>query len=132
MSLTKARAVVLALALAAIVAGVSAQQPGFSRTVLQQVDLSVLGREAVTAIGAFDPGAVAARHTHPGEEIAYVMEGTILIEQEGKPPQTYTVGQAFLIPPGAIHSATNKGSRPAKILGTYIVEKGKPLATPAK
>ena len=109
---------------------VVAQQTGFKRTVLQQVDLSVPGREAVTAVAELQPGAAAGRHTHPGEEVGYVIEGTALVEIEGKAPMTLTGGKAFLIPAGAIHNATNKGSSAARILATYIVEKGKPVATP--
>jgi quercetin dioxygenase-like cupin family protein len=120
----------VALAAAGIVAGVSAQQAGFTRTVLQQGDLSVSGREAVTAIAEFQPTATVGRHTHPGEEIGYVLEGTIVLEQEGKPPVTLGAGKTFLIPPGTIHNATNAGSGRARVLATYIVEKGKPLATP--
>ena len=77
---------------------------------------------------AFKPG----RHTHPGEEIGYVLEGTFVVEQEGKAPVTLKAGGTFLIPAGTIHNATNTGGGPGKILATYIVEKGKPLATPAK
>src|SRR4051812_16494319 len=115
----------------AIAAAVSAQAPTFKRTVLQQADLSTPGKEAVTAVAEFEPNAVAGRHTHPGEEIGYVIEGTVLVEIDGKPAQTLTAGKAFLTPSGAVHNATNKGTGVAKILATYIVEKGKPVATPA-
>jgi quercetin dioxygenase-like cupin family protein len=118
------------LALTAIGAVISAQAPTFKRTVLQQADLSIPGKEAVTAFVEFQPNAVAGRHTHPGEEVGYVIEGTVLVEIDGKPAQTLTAGKAFLIPAGAIHNATNKGAGVAKILATYIVEKGKPVATP--
>jgi len=120
-------------AVAAIVlaVGATAQQTGFKRTVLQQVDLSVPGREAVTAVAELQPGVAAGRHTHPGEEVGYILEGTVLVEQEGKPPATLKAGQTFLIAAGAVHNATNKGQGPARVLATYIVEKGKPLATPA-
>ena len=117
------------LVLAGIVAGVSAQQPGFKRIVLQQGNLSVPGRELVQAIAEFQPGATVGRHTHPGEEIGYVLEGTILLEQEGKPSVTLGAGKTFLIPSGTVHNATNNGSSQARVLATYIVEKGKPLAT---
>ena len=121
---------VVAVALAAIVAA-GAQAPAFKRTVLQQVDISVPGREAVTAVAEFQPGASPGRHTHPGEEIGYVLEGKVLLEQEGKPASTLNAGQTFLIPAGTTHNATNTGSGTARILATYIVEKGKPLTTPA-
>jgi quercetin dioxygenase-like cupin family protein len=122
---------VVALAAAGIVAGVSAQQAGFTRTVLQRGDLSVPGREGVTAIAEFQPSATVGRHTHPGEEIGYVLEGTILLEQDGRPAVTLGVGKTFFIPAGTIHNATNSGSGRARVLANYIVDKGKPLATPA-
>ena len=122
--------VVTTLTLAGIVAGVSAQQAGFKRTVLQQGNLSVPGREVVQAVAEFQPTASVGRHTHPGEEVGYVLEGSIVLEQEGKPAVTLSAGQTFLIPAGTVHNATNSSSAPARVLATYIVEKGKPLATP--
>jgi len=118
------------LAVVALVSTLVAQQPGFKRTVLQQGNLSVPGREIVTAVAEFQPGATVGRHTHPGEESGYVLEGTIVLEQEGKPNVTLGVGQTFLIPAGTVHNATSSGSSQARVLATYIVEKGKPLATP--
>jgi quercetin dioxygenase-like cupin family protein len=110
----------------------AAQQPAFKRTVLQQSDISAPGREVVSAVAEFEPRATPGRHTHFGEEIGYVLEGTFLIEQEGKAPVTLNAGGTFLIPAGTVHNATNTGAGTGKILATYIVEKGKPLATPAK
>jgi len=124
--------VAAALTLTAIGAVIEAQQAGFKRTVLQQGDLSIPGREVVTAIAEFQPGGSVGRHTHPGEEVGYVLQGTILLEQDGKPPVTLEAGKAFIIPSGTIHNATNKGAGPAKVLANYVVEKGKPTATPAK
>ena len=123
--------VVGVIAIVVLAAAAAAQQTGFKRTVLQQADLSVSGREAVTAVAELQPGVSAGRHSHPGEEIGYVLEGTVLVEQEGKSPATLKAGQTFLIAAGAVHNATNKGQGTARILATYIVEKGKPLATPA-
>lgn len=116
---------------AAITAAVHGQQPGFKRTLLQQADISAPGREAVTAVVEFQPGGSPGRHTHPGEEVGYVIEGTVLLEREGKPNATMRAGEAFLIPAGTVHNATNTGTGTAKLVATYIVEKGKPLATPA-
>ena len=122
----------LAGAVLAVCAAVAAaQQPGFKRTVLQQADLSVPGHEAVTAVVDFEPGASAAKHTHPGEEIGYVVEGSLVVEQAGKPPVTVEAGHAFMVPAGTVHGATNKSGARTRVLSTYIVEKGKPLATPA-
>jgi len=119
---------VFAIALTAVLA---AQAPAFKRTVLQQADLASPGREVVQAVADFEPKATPGRHTHPGEEIGYILEGTFLVEQDGKAPVTLNAGGTFLIPAGTIHNATNTGTGAGKILATYIVEKGKPLATPA-
>jgi quercetin dioxygenase-like cupin family protein len=110
--------------------GLMAQTTGFNRAVLQKQDLSTAGREAVVARGEFAPGGVVAKHTHPGEELAYVLEGQLVIEMEGKPPQTLKAGEVFFVPAGVVHTAKNGGKTPAKVLSTYFVEKGKPLATP--
>jgi quercetin dioxygenase-like cupin family protein len=108
-----------------------AQQSGFKRTVLQQGDLSVAGHESVTAVAEFQPGGTVGRHTHPGEEVGYILDGTIVLEQDGKPPVTLGPGKTFFIPAGTIHNATNRSTAPARVLANYIVEKGKPLAAPA-
>ena len=68
---------------------------------------------------------------HHGEEVGYVLEGTLLVEQDGKAPVTLKAGGTFLIPAGTVHNATNTGTGTARVLATYIVDKGKPLATPA-
>ena len=111
---------------------VAAQQPAFKRTLLQQADISVPGHEVVSAVAEFEPRATPGMHTHFGEEIGYVIEGTFLVEQAGKPSVTLQAGGSFLIPAGTVHNATNTGAGRGRILATYIVEKGKPLATPAK
>jgi quercetin dioxygenase-like cupin family protein len=116
----------------ALVGAVSAQQAGFSRTVIQRGDLSTPGREVVSAIAEFQPGATVGPHTHPGEEAGYLLEGTLLFEQAGKPTVTLKAGETFFVPAGTVHNATNKGSARTRVLATYIVEKGKPLATAAK
>jgi len=124
-------AAVTAVVFGGIVAGAWAQQATFKRTVLQQSDISAPGREAITAMVEFQPGGSPGRHTHPGEEIGYIVEGTFLIEQDGKPPANLKAGDAFIIPAGTIHNATNTGKATGRLVATYVVEKGKPLATPA-
>ena len=126
------RAIALTVVSLALGAALAAQQPAFKRTVLQQSDIASPGREVVQAVADFEPKATPGRHTHPGEEVGYILEGTFLVEQEGKAPVTLKAGGTFLIPAGTIHNATNTGAGAGKILATYIVEKGKPLATPAK
>jgi quercetin dioxygenase-like cupin family protein len=108
-----------------------AQQPGLTRTDLQRHDLSIPGREAIQARVDFPLGAVAARHSHPGEEIIYVLKGTLEYRIDGQAPVRATAGQVFFIPAGAIHGARNVGGGAASELATYVVEKGRPLITPA-
>ena len=106
-----------------------AQQAGSKRTDLQRHDLSAPGREVVQTIVELEPGTTAPRHTHPGEEIIYVLEGTWEYTVEGKPPMTLKAGDVLFIPAGTIHSARNLGTGRAAELATYIVEKEKPLLT---
>jgi quercetin dioxygenase-like cupin family protein len=121
-------AVIVASALVLDVA--QAQLAGTRRTDLQRHDLSVPGREVVQAIVEIDPGVTSSRHTHPGEEIVYVLEGAPLeYTVEGKPPVTLKPGDVLFIPAGTIHAAKNVGTRKGAELATYIVEKGKPLIT---
>jgi quercetin dioxygenase-like cupin family protein len=129
----------IAVAIAVLFAGnglaldmAQAQQPGVKRTDLQQHDLSVPGREVVQVRVDIAPGVLAPNHSHPGEEIVYVIEGLLEYQLEGKPPVTLKAGEVLFIPAGTIHSAKNVGSVNAAELATYIVEKGKPLVTPVK
>ena len=108
------------------------QQPGVARTDLLRRDLGVPGREVVQVRVDFAPGAVAPEHSHPGEEIAYVTEGSLEYRLEGKPPVTLKAGEALFIPAGAIHAAKNVGGGNAAELATYVVEKGKPLVAPGQ
>ena len=106
-----------------------AQPSGIKRTDLQRHDLSVPGREAIQVRVDFAPGVAFGKHTHPGEEIIYVLEGALEYEVEGKPPVTLRAGDVLFIPAGAVHSVRNIGSVTGSELATYIVEKGKPLLT---
>jgi quercetin dioxygenase-like cupin family protein len=112
--------------------GAQAEQTGSKRTDLQRHDLSAPGREVIQVRVDFDPGYVSPRHTHPGEEIIYVLEGTLEYEIEGQPRATVRPGDVLFVPAGAIRSARNLGRGNGAELATYIVEKGKPLITPAK
>jgi quercetin dioxygenase-like cupin family protein len=108
------------------------QQPAIKRIDVQRNDISVAGREVIQVRVDFAPGAAFGMHSHPGEEIAYVLEGTLEYQFEGKPPVTLKVGEALFIAAGALHSAKNVGTGNASELATYIVEKGKPLVVLAK
>jgi len=127
----------IAAAAALIVAGglllsAAPAQEGIKRTDLQRHDLSVPGREVFQVRVEFAPGAAFPRHTHPGEEIIYVLEGTLQYDVEGKPPVTLKAGDVLFIPAGTIHAAKNAGSTNAAELATYVLEKGKPALTLAK
>ncbi len=108
-----------------------AQSSGLTRTMVGRGDVSVPGREAVVARVEVAPGGKAGRHSHPGDEISYVMEGEGTLLIDGEPPRAVKAGESFIIPVGVIHDAHNNGTVPVKLVGVYVVEKGKPLATPA-
>lgn len=127
------------MAMAALVAGAvlaplgaQAQQSGVTRTDLQRHDLSAPGREAIQVRVDLAPGVAFGKHTHPGEEVIYVLEGTLEYQIEDKPPVTLKAGDVLFIPAGTVHSARNPGSVTGSELATYIVEKGKPLLTLVK
>jgi quercetin dioxygenase-like cupin family protein len=129
----------IAIAVAVLFAGnglaldvAQAQQSGVKRTDLQQHDLSIPGREVVQVRVDIASGVLAPNHSHPGEEIVYVIEGLLEYQIEGRPPVTLGAGEVLFIPAGTIHSAKNVGSVNAAELATYIVEKGKPLVTLVK
>ena len=106
-----------------------AQQVGARRIDLQRHDLSISGREVIQVRVELEPGTMAPRHSHPGEEIIYVLEGAWEYTVEGKPPVTLKPGDVLFIPAGTNHSARNVGTVKRAELATYIVEKGKPLFT---
>jgi len=126
------RKIIAVLIAVAGIGTLAAQQPGFTRKLIQDQNLSVADRHAVQALAEFVPGGAAGRHTHPGEELGYVVEGTLELLIDGQPPRVVKAGEAFFVPAGVVHDGRNVGSGPAKVLATYVVEKGKPVATPAK
>jgi quercetin dioxygenase-like cupin family protein len=109
-----------------------AQQQGVKRTDLQRNDLSVAGREVIQVRVDLDPGVAFPKHKHPGEEIVYVIEGSLEYRVDGQPAVTLHAGDVLFIPNGAAHAVTNVGAGNGSELATYIVEKGKPLLTLVK
>jgi quercetin dioxygenase-like cupin family protein len=109
-----------------------AQLVGSRRIDLQRHDLSVPGREVIQVIVELEPGTIAPRHSHPGEEIIYVLEGTWEYTLDDKPPVIVKAGEVLFIPAGVIHSARIVGAGRGRELATYIVDKGKPLLAVAK
>ena len=108
-----------------------AGQP-IERTDLVRDDIDVPGHETVQVRVDFAPGALAPKHHHPGEEIAYVIEGSLEYQLDGQKPVTLEAGQSLFIPSGVAHSARNVGTSKASELATYIVTKGSPLVVPVK
>ena len=127
-----AAAVAASVVLAFGTIAIARQTPTFSRTQLQDHDLSTANRHGVMSRSEFQPGAESGRHFHPGEEFGYLLEGTLELTFDGKPPQVLKAGDPIFVPAGAVHNAKNIGKAPAKVLATYFLETGKPLATPVK
>src|SRR5512140_1400627 len=115
--------------IAAFTAGIAAaEQPGFVRVPLQTQDVCVPGSKvAVQVRGEFDPGFGTGRHTHPGEELTYILEGEIELRVDGQPPRIIKAGETLYLPAGVVHEGVNSGNVRTKVLATYIVEKGQPL-----
>jgi quercetin dioxygenase-like cupin family protein len=116
----------------AMPAAFAQMMPGLGRVDLTKQDLSIPGREVVQVRVDFSHGAAAPRHSHPGEEVAFVLEGALEYQIDGKPPVILKAGETLFIPAGAVHSARNVSDGEAKELATYIVEKGKPIVVRAK
>ncbi len=121
----------LGLAVVAIAgAGIAvAQQSGIKRTPLQKLDFPE-GYNTVTAIAEVPAGGAAGRHTHPGAETGYVLDGELELVIDGQPPKKIKAGESYQIPPGAVHDA-KAGDKAFKVLGVYVVKAGEPLAKPA-
>jgi len=127
------------IAVAALILGSSlalyvahAQQGGVKRTDLQRHDLSAPGREVIQVRVELAPGVEFGKHWHPGEEIIYMIEGSLQYQIDDKSPVTLNAGDVLFVPARTIHAARNVGSVPGAELATYIVEKGKPLVVMVK
>ncbi len=116
---------------AALATGTACAQ-GITRTPVLKADVAAPGSEAVVMRVELAPGAKAGRHTHPGDEISYVLEGEGELLIDGEPPRKVKAGEAFVIPAGKVHDAHNGSAATMRLVGVYVVEKGRPLATPAK
>ena len=114
---------------AAGLVGVCAAQvpPGVTRTTLLREDLSAAGRETIQVLVEFAAGAAFPAHSHPGEELVYVTEGSLQYAIAGQPPVTLEAGDALFIPARAVHAVRNVGTSRGAEIATYIVEKGQPL-----
>lgn len=112
----------------------NAQPSPVTRTMLQQKDIEGMpGREAVVYVAEFTPGAASGRHFHPGPEVGYVLQGSLVLEADGHAPITLEAGQSFHNPSRHVHNARNaSASQPVKVLVFLVGEKGQPLATPVQ
>ena len=128
---TRLIALAAAGGLAAFAGVLGAQNPGLTRTIVQKGDVATPGYEAVVARIEVAPGGVAGWHTHPGDEIDYVLEGEAELLIAGQPPRKVAAGDAFVIPAGTVHNARNLGGAPVRVIGVFVVDKSKPLASPA-
>lgn len=106
--------------------------PGLWRTNLQRHDLSVPGREMIQSRVDVEPDSPPIRHSHPGEEIIYVLEGSLEYQVDGQPTKVYNAGEVLTVPAGVIHAVRNVGTGAGTVLATDVVEKGKPLLTVAQ
>ena len=104
---------------------------GVTRKILSQTDGPTPGYVTLLVEATIEPGVTVARHTHPGVESAYVLEGGFELPIEGQPTRTLKAGDGFQIPPETAHAGGKPGTAKTRVLITYVVEKGKPLASPA-
>ena len=102
-------------------------QAGLHRTDLVRKDLHIPGQEVIQVRVDFEPGVTSPNHSHPGVEVAYVIDGTFEYQLEGQPPVTLKTGDSLYIPAGVAHIAKNIGTKSGSELATYIVKKGEPL-----
>jgi quercetin dioxygenase-like cupin family protein len=128
------KSLLIAIAVSIAFAGAAAAQsatPPIKRIPLQKFDVPGAGYETVVGIAEIAPNVDIGRHSHPGIESGYVLEGDGILVIEGKPDRPLKAGDSYQIPAGAVHTAKS-GPHGTKVLAVYVVEKGKPLATPAK
>jgi quercetin dioxygenase-like cupin family protein len=121
----------IALLLAAAAAAAQAPSP-LKRTEVYRADVTPPNHEAVIVKAELAGNGRPGRHTHPGDEISYVNDGELELLVDGEPPRRLKAGEAFVVKQGKIHDLRNTAATPAHLTGVYVVEKGKPLATPAK
>ena len=101
------------------------------RTPLQKFDVPGTNYETVIGIAEIVPNVSIGKHTHPGPESGYMLEGEMTLMVAGQPDKVVKAGESYVVPPGAVHDAKT-GAAGAKVIATYVVEKGKPLASPAQ
>ena len=133
----RSRLFVTAVAVVALIVGLSGgylfaqQASGAKRTILQQKDIAgVAGREIVMYLAETPAGGTSGKHTHPGWDTLYILEGTMVFEMDGEAPKTLNAGDTHSFDGTKVHNVTNKGQGSLKVLAFLVGEKGKPLSTP--
>lgn len=122
---------IVAAALSAGSAALAADAPQAVRQILQRQDVSGTDRESVIGTAVLPAGAATARHTHPGEEIGYVLTGPVLLKIDGQADRVLQAGETFAIPRGVVHQAVGVGAGEAKVVSVWIIDKGADLARTA-
>lgn len=125
---------IVAMAIATFMVAMASRsyaQAGIERKTLLQQDLAIPGYETRLVEATLAAGAREGKHSHPGTLLVYVMEGELTFELAGMPTKTLKAGESVLVTPGQVHEGINNGRVPVKLVATFIVEKGKPLTTPA-
>jgi quercetin dioxygenase-like cupin family protein len=129
--MSKTATAILAAVLWAAPALAEDAPPAIKRTPLQSIDFPD-GYKTVTGLAEIVPGGASGLHTHPGIETGYILDGEVLMSVEGQPDKTLKFGDSYMIPAGAKHDVKSIGSVPAKAVSVFVVDKSKPLASPAK
>jgi len=119
---------IVPLAVPVILVSAMAQQPSIKRTILRSIDFPA-GYTTVTAIVELGPGSCSGRHTHPGIDSGFVINGDFVLKVAGKPDQTFKAGESFETSPQVPHDGCSVSG--TKLVDTWVIERGKPLASPA-
>lgn len=106
-----------------------AAAPAVQRKVLLQQDLQIPNYSTALVEVTIPVGGREGRHTHPGSAVVHVLQGALTLDLEGMPTKTYQVGETVFIPTGKIHEGINNGNTPMRAIASFVVEKGKPLAS---
>lgn len=127
------RALLVAFAAGAVAgaAGLALAQTQVQRQLLTQLDVAGTGREAHLGTAGFPPGGSIARHTHPGEELSYVIDGEVILTVAGQPPRHLRAGDSYAVPRDTVHQARAAPGQGARVVAVWIVDKGQPLAKSA-
>ena len=132
-SLLFAAPIALAIVGAALAqTGAPLQPSPVKRTPIGKADVPGSNYEVITAMVELQPGFKTGRHSHPGTVMVQMLEGEFMLALDGQPEKIFSAGQSFEVPNSAIHNEGAAGTKPAKLIAVYVVEKGKPLVQPVK